>query len=232
MEKVMKVLNFLFEVLFSVEFKQNADYKLSTFPSANSLLPPFVFNFINTFTISTTYPFPANEATLCNTHPPAPEYTSTPSIDTSAPIALSDNHRDANSIENTQIVGASYVDAAAIFNRRYEDVVNKMSKLGVHMSDNSDNPSFSYNQYSNLYKTLAAQEKVLREEIQRFYPTRNPHIDQLVTLIETQWHILPQLLRPVLSGQLMFSRYNYCPPKAFIGKYTTSIPDPHSTRCS
>ncbi|KAF8950020.1 hypothetical protein BGZ46_004793, partial [Entomortierella lignicola] len=57
--------------------------------------------------------FPANEATFCN--PPAPEYTTTPTpaVDTTAPIDLSDNHRDANSTENIQIVGASYAEVAA-----------------------------------------------------------------------------------------------------------------------
>ncbi|KAF9197859.1 hypothetical protein BGZ49_001524 [Haplosporangium sp. Z 27] len=123
--------------------------------------------------------FPANEATLCNPYPPAPEYisTPTPAVDAAAPIDLSDSHHDANFIENIQVVGTSYVDVAAIFNKRYETVVNNMSRLESLMCDNTDNPDFSYDQYSNLYKTLGRAgesryfERRFNVSIQRGVPT-------------------------------------------------------------
>ncbi|KAF9160336.1 hypothetical protein BGX20_002563 [Mortierella sp. AD010] len=157
--------------------------------------------------------------------PPAPATANvTSSSDEFNRIDLNESYRDVGAIENVKAIGASYADFASAVLERWKEVSSNMHKIENMLVANLENRGFRSREYETVYNHLVQQEKALSKQLQVLYPARNPHIDQVVALIETQWHLPPSELRPIHPGQLIFSRYNYCPPKTPLQKYSTSFP--------
>ncbi|KAF9342490.1 hypothetical protein BGX26_007420 [Mortierella sp. AD094] len=158
--------------------------------------------------------------------PPPPIQTgSTSSTVDSDDTDLDESYRDANAIEELQALGSSYAVCAAAVLKRWKEVTSNMTKIETLLINNAENKDFKSREYEAIYGRLTKQDEVLRKQLACFYPSRNPHIDQVVALIETQWHIPPSVLHEAFPGQMIFSRYNYCPPKTPLGKYRTSFPN-------
>ncbi|KAF9079849.1 hypothetical protein BGX27_005899 [Mortierella sp. AM989] len=114
--------------------------------------------------------------------------------------------------------------------QQWESVSKQLAVSERLLADLSEKPTHPYANSETIRKQverLTRREADLRHHVMRFFPERNPHIDQYAALVEAHWHLPPMVVKDAWPDKAIFHRFNsgQCPPKTPLGDHRVSFPN-------